>query len=329
MPRDHARVNLTIWTDPDFRALPPAAQHLYLTLWTAPELTYCGVHDWRPSRLSGLSRGFTGEHIETVAACLEAHHFFVIDRQTEECLIRSWVRFDGLMKQPRMAVSFVNAYASTASQTVRQVLVRELHKIREESPALPCWADARVAEVLDHPSISAKDLPPVSDPFGDDFAPGLDMGLPQTQPKVWGSVCTPPTPAPTPAPNSTPDPPTDVDEEFEDFWTIYPRREGKGAARKAWAKAVKIIPAAELLPIVRYYAVRIHGTERRFIPHPATWLNQERWSDEAATREAEEAGEWFQPFTLPECPPHIADDPEQYSQWVDAQREAWRADGGR
>lgn len=202
MPRDHARINLTIWTDPDFRALPPAAQHLYLTLWTAPELSYCGVHDWRPARMTGLSRGYTADHIETVAQCLEARHFLVIDRGTEECLVRSWARFDGIMKQPRMAVSLLNAYATVGSSTIRQVLVHELHKIREESALLACWGDKRLVEILDHPAISAKDLPPVSDPFGGDFAPGLDMGLPQTQPGVWGSVCTPSTPAPTPPPNS-------------------------------------------------------------------------------------------------------------------------------
>lgn len=214
MARDHARVNLTIWTDPDFRALPPAAQHLYFTLWTAPELSYCGVHDWRPARMTGLSSGYTAEHIEIVAACLESRHFLVIDRQTEECLIRSWARFDGIMKQPRMAVSLLNAYATVGSPTIRQVLVYELHKIRAESPLLACWGDKRLVEILEHPAISAKDLPPVGDPFGGDFAPGLDMGLPQTQGKVWGSVCTPSTPAPTPPPNSFAPPasePTAVD----------------------------------------------------------------------------------------------------------------------
>ena len=63
MSRDHARVNLAIWSDPEFAALPPAAQHLYLTLWTSPDLTYCGTHDWRPGRLAAKSRGWTGEHI--------------------------------------------------------------------------------------------------------------------------------------------------------------------------------------------------------------------------------------------------------------------------
>lgn len=327
MPRDHARVNLTIWNDPDFRALPPAPQHLYLTLWTAPELTYCGVHDWRPGRLTGLSDGFTAEHIETVAACLEARYFFVIDRETEECLIRSWARFDGLMKQPKMAVSFAYAYTATASPTIRMVLAHELEKIRAESPDLSCWKDKRVSEILSHPSMSAKDLDPVEDPFGDDFDPGLALGLPQTQGKGWGSVSTPPTPSPSPSPYSEQNPSTDVAEAFDEFWTIYPRREGKGAAKKAWAKAVKSLPASDLLAIVRSYSVRMHGTEKRFIPFPATWLNQERWADEVDEQQAEATGSeggWFQPFTMPPAPPEVEDDPEAYDAWAEGRRQAWQ-----
>lgn len=116
-------------------------------------------------------------------------------------------------------------------------------------------------------------------------------------------------------------------EEFEDFWTIYPRREGKGAAKKAWAKAVKILPASELLPIVRSYSVRVHGTEKRFIPFPATWLNQERWADEVDEQKAEADGDggWFQPFTMPPAPPEVEDDPDAYAEWAEGRRRAWQA----
>lgn len=207
MPRDHARVNVTIWNDPDFRALPPACQHLYFLLWTSPDLSYCGVHDWRPGRLARLSAGFSAEHITTVGASLRARHFLVVDEDTEEVLVRSWMRFDGLLKQPRMAVSMVYAYASLASPIIRAVVVHELHKIHEEEPGLSCWRDERVAETLAHPSVSAKDLPTPEDPFTGDVGPslgmGLGMGLPQTEPKVYPSVWDRATPTPTPTPNST------------------------------------------------------------------------------------------------------------------------------
>lgn len=208
MARDFATVNLSIWNDPDFLALPPAPQHLYMALWTSPGLSYCGVHDWRPGRLAARASGWTGEHIRTIADCLIARHFLVIDEDTEEVLVRSWARFDGILRKPRMAVSYVMAYGEVASQTLRMVLANETRKIREESPDLSCWEDSRVSALLSYPAISAKDLPTPDDPFADGFRDrfasglpmGLPIGLPQTDPKVCPSVYLPPTPAPAPAP---------------------------------------------------------------------------------------------------------------------------------
>lgn len=121
----------------------------------------------------------------------------------------------------------------------------------------------------------------------------------------------------------------EVDLSFDDFWTIYPRSEGKIPARKAWAKAVKILPAEEILALTRSYAVRVAGKDKKYLPHGASWLNDQRWTDELEDQTAEAKDEWFQPFTLPECPPEIADDPERYAGWVEDQRAAWRAEGGK
>lgn len=68
-------------------------------------------------------------------------------------------------------------------------------------------------------------------------------------------------------------------DDFEVFWTACPRRVGKGAARKAYASALKKADAATLLSGIKRHAVEMRGREQRFIPNPATWLNQERWLD--------------------------------------------------
>ena len=67
---------------------------------------------------------------------------------------------------------------------------------------------------------------------------------------------------------------------FPDWWATYPRHVGKGAARKAYAKAVKTVSPEALLAGVRRYAAARLGQDESFTAHPATWLNQERWSDE-------------------------------------------------
>lgn len=78
------------------------------------------------------------------------------------------------------------------------------------------------------------------------------------------------------------EPPDTATGRFDEFWANYPRKVGKGAARKAWAKAVKEMDPEDLIRATVEFAhwLRRERTEVRFIPHPATWLNQERWADE-------------------------------------------------
>tara|TARA_R110000772_G_scaffold7311_1_gene25021 strand:+ start:1036 stop:1662 length:627 start_codon:yes stop_codon:yes gene_type:complete len=66
---------------------------------------------------------------------------------------------------------------------------------------------------------------------------------------------------------------------FEEFWTAYPRKTNKGFTRKVFAK---LNPSEELLKKM-IYSIAQHKkqwTDPKYIPHPSTWLNGERWEDE-------------------------------------------------
>lgn len=82
-------------------------------------------------------------------------------------------------------------------------------------------------------------------------------------------------------PRASASPPADP-EGFAEFWAAYPRSDGKKAARKAWAK---ISPSPDLQQrILAAVAVQARGEDwrrddGRFVPHAATWLNGERWTD--------------------------------------------------
>src|SRR5690606_38824648 len=68
---------------------------------------------------------------------------------------------------------------------------------------------------------------------------------------------------------------------FDEFWSIYPRRVAKGAARKAWPNAVTAAGGVEpILAGARRYAAERDGEDPKFTAHPATWLNRESWADE-------------------------------------------------
>lgn len=69
---------------------------------------------------------------------------------------------------------------------------------------------------------------------------------------------------------------------FDVFWKAYPRKVGKEAARKAFAKVTA--PLETLVAAVEAQKASPQWTKDngQFIPHPATWLNQGRWEDEVA-----------------------------------------------
>ena len=77
---------------------------------------------------------------------------------------------------------------------------------------------------------------------------------------------------------------SDDDPDFTEFWSVYPRKVAKGEARKAWRAAVrgrKVEPKVIIVTAERFRdATRAAVTPAKFIPHPATWLNGERYGDD-------------------------------------------------
>lgn len=77
-----------------------------------------------------------------------------------------------------------------------------------------------------------------------------------------------------------------VPDGFEAFWAAYPRKVGKPAALKAFAK---VRPTEEQLRDMlgaiadQRQSVQWSKDGGQFIPHPSTWLSQERWADGPAT----------------------------------------------
>lgn len=96
-----------------------------------------------------------------------------------------------------------------------------------------------------------------------------------------------PTPEPrSPKPSLEPsiEPYTSKDDEvnyyFDQLWEMYPRKVGKGQARKAFKAASKKIEFYDLLPKLMDYVETLNGKDKQYMPHLATWLNGERWTDE-------------------------------------------------
>ncbi len=82
----------------------------------------------------------------------------------------------------------------------------------------------------------------------------------------------------------TPKAPKGADGRFEIFWAAYPAKVGKDAARKAFAKRdVDEVLLGQMLSAIegQKASEKWAKDKGRYIPNPATWLNQGRWQDEA------------------------------------------------
>ena len=78
-----------------------------------------------------------------------------------------------------------------------------------------------------------------------------------------------------------------------EIYQAYPRKEARPAALKAIRKAIAKKPADELLEVTQAYAAAIVAwpeDDRKFVPHPATWFNQERFNDDPQTWVRETSG---------------------------------------
>jgi uncharacterized protein YdaU (DUF1376 family) len=77
---------------------------------------------------------------------------------------------------------------------------------------------------------------------------------------------------------TTTTPLTPFENGFDKFWNSYPRKVGKEAAAKAYAKALKHVSLIEILEALEKQ--KPQWRDPQFIPHPASWLNAGRWADE-------------------------------------------------
>tara|TARA_R110002074_G_C12558458_1_gene667639 strand:- start:31689 stop:32339 length:651 start_codon:yes stop_codon:yes gene_type:complete len=76
------------------------------------------------------------------------------------------------------------------------------------------------------------------------------------------------------------------DDGFDEWYQAYPKHVGRGQAARAYKAALKIAEPLTLLEGVKRYAAERAGQDAKFTALPATWLNGERWLDEASPSEA-------------------------------------------
>lgn len=129
MPRDHGRVLVAIWRDPDFVAQSPLAQRMYVLLLSQPTLNSAGVMPYQPLKWARCSAHTSVEDVVRDLAELERNRFIAVDTVTEEVLIRTFIKNDGVWQQPNMMLGAYRCAAAIESARLRSVILLELERI--------------------------------------------------------------------------------------------------------------------------------------------------------------------------------------------------------
>ena len=75
----------------------------------------------------------------------------------------------------------------------------------------------------------------------------------------------------------------DFESEFEEVWKVYPKKQGKEAAKKAYIKARKAGTSnCEIVAGLTKYKmfIQANNTADKYIKHGSTWFNQKCWEDD-------------------------------------------------
>jgi len=108
----------------------------------------------------------------------------------------------------------------------------------------------------------------------------LHPNQPMNQPHRLGERPPPLRPAADAAPQE------EEEEAFASFWRQYPKRQGKDAARRAFAEVIaKGADAQELVAGAMRYGAACIGKSDQYIAMPANWLRDGRWKDEPSAKQ--------------------------------------------
>jgi hypothetical protein len=185
MPRKLGIVQTAIWVDEDFRALTADAQRAYILFLSQPKITNCGVIAYLPRKLARLAADDSPTRLERAVDELAAARFVIVDRDTDELLVRTFVRHDKIESQPKLKAAAIDEFREVESLQIRRIL-------REENPGL--FDDIRDPRPLNQPILEG-----LTEPLAEGVSQGVDEGVSEPL-RVRARAAPAPAVAPAPSP---------------------------------------------------------------------------------------------------------------------------------
>jgi len=165
----------SIWRDSDWRRLSRNAQAMYMQLLSQKELDCAGLLPLQPNKWAKGCGQLTAEQVMNDLAELQDGRFIVFDTETDELLVRTYIRNSNVAKSPNMRRSAARSARLAASHRIRSVLAAELRNTGDDfcvDAADEIDPDGRVSEPFNKPFIE-----PFAEPFGKPSGVGEGEGV--------------------------------------------------------------------------------------------------------------------------------------------------------
>lgn len=130
MSRVFGVIYTDIWKpESDFRQLSSAAQRTFMLLVSQAEISPCGVLAMTVGRWAGMAADTTPAGIRKSITALEKSRHVVVDHDTEEVLIRSFIKWDKGYKHPKRLAGMRKSFDAVSSPVIHQAIVHELIRL--------------------------------------------------------------------------------------------------------------------------------------------------------------------------------------------------------
>lgn len=130
MSQDYVAIYRSMWSDDeDWRALSMSAQWMYKMLLTHPDRNAAGVLPLTLKKWTRLAAGLTVADLQRSLAELDGARFIVVDEDTEEVLVRSYIRRGKVFKHVRLFLNALKAVSEVESGRLKKALGYELWRL--------------------------------------------------------------------------------------------------------------------------------------------------------------------------------------------------------
>lgn len=176
MARNHARIHVSTY-DPGagFTDLTLTQQGLYWMLVARRDISACGVLPYKP-RVWAQRTGSPLEDLEDALTILLRGDYIVIDDETDELWVRTFIYHDRILTMPQMAMKMAAAFDAVDSLLIRRRIVDSLPPLlREGFPENLKGPRKDVIAELERTD-AATYKPPANNPTRNPYGNGSDMG---------------------------------------------------------------------------------------------------------------------------------------------------------